>query len=121
MEIADHVRQVMASSRFALPCSKTFWMGTEERPSYAQSPDSSLTGLSAKAGEHPAETWLRLQLDSKGLGLFHVRFVNEDLTVLPRFFPSDWVVPGVGDAGAHVSLIIDAGWASFLISHWYRG
>ena len=89
IEIAEHVGQVMASSRFALPCSNTFWMGTEECPNYAQSPDSSLTGLAAKAGEHPAETWLRLQLDLKGPGLFHVRFVNEDLTVLPRFLGSD--------------------------------
>ena len=32
----------------------------------------------------------------------------------------DWVVPGVGDAGAHVSLIMDAGWTSFFISHWFR-
>ena len=32
----------------------------------------------------------------------------------------DWVVPGLGDAGAHVSVIIDAGWPSFLLSHWVR-
>ena len=32
----------------------------------------------------------------------------------------DWVVPGLGDAGAHVSQIMDSGWASFLLSHWVR-
>ena len=120
MEIADHVGQMMGSSKYALPCRKTFWMGVEERPDYAQPPEASLSGLAAKASEHPAETWLRLQLESNGEGLFHVRFVNEDLRVLPRFLGSDWVVPGVGDAGAHVSLIMDAGWTSFFISHWYR-
>ncbi len=61
-----------------------------------------------------------MQLESDGLGLFHVRFVNEDLGVLPKFLGADWVVPGVGDAGAHVSLVMDAGWSSFFISHWYR-
>ena len=95
-------------------------MGTEARPDYTQAPEASLAGLAAEAGEHPVETWLRLQLTSNGQGLFHVRFVNEDLRVLPKFLGSDWVVPGVGDAGAHVSLIMDAGWTSFFISHWYR-
>ncbi len=120
MDIADHVGQMMGSSKFALPCKKTFWMGTEARPDYTQAPEASLAGLAAEAGEHPVETWLRLQLTSNGQGLFHVRFVNEDLRVLPKFLGSDWVVPGVGDAGAHVSLIMDAGWTSFFISHWYR-
>lgn len=119
-EIADHVGQTLSSSRFSLPCNRTFWMGTETRPDYTQPPENSLARLADRAGEHPAETWLRLQLESDGLGLFHIRFVNEDLEVLPRFLGSDWIVPGVGDAGAHVSLIMDAGWTSFFISHWYR-
>ena len=59
-------------------------------------------------------------MESNGEGLFHLRFVNENLTKLPDFMGSDWVVPGVGDAGAHVSMIMDAGWSSFFISHWYR-
>ena len=32
----------------------------------------------------------------------------------------DWVVPGLGDAGAHVSMIMDSGWPSFYLSHWVR-
>ena len=49
-----------------------------------------------------------------------LRFVNQDLSVLPDFMRSDWVVPGVGDAGAHVSMIMDAGWSSFFLSYWHR-
>ena len=120
VQSAEHVGQMMSSSNYGLPCTRTFWMGTAERPDYSQSGDSSLAGLAEQSGEHPVEVWLRLQMESEGLGLFHVRFVNEDLTVLPDYLGSDWVVPGVGDAGAHVSLIMDAGWTSFFISHWYR-
>lgn len=120
LQPAEHVGQMMSSSKYALPSKKTYWMGTAERPDYAQSADQSLAGLASLAGEHPVETWLRLQLESDGQGLFHVRFVNEDLRVLPDFMGEDWVVPGVGDAGAHVSLIMDAGWTSFFISHWFR-
>lgn len=120
MEMASSIGETMSSSRYALPVTKTFWMGTAERPLYTQADDQCLAELAAKASEHPVETWLRLQLESDGLGLFHVRFVNEDLTVLPDYLNTDWIVPGVGDAGAHVSLVMDAGWSSFFISHWYR-
>ena len=118
--VADNIGQTLSSSKFSLPCEKTFWMGSDERPVYSQGPDKSLAKLAEEAGEHPVETWLRLQLESNGEGLFHLRFVNENLTKLPDFMGSDWVVPGVGDAGAHVSMIMDAGWSSFFISHWYR-
>lgn len=120
MELAEHIGQTLSSSRFGLPCRKTFWMGNDARPHYAHAQNESLADLAEQAGEHPAETWLRLQLESAGQGLFHLRFVNEDLSVLPNYMAADWVVPGVGDAGAHVSMIMDAGWTSFFISHWYR-
>ncbi|MEM7100489.1 MAG: amidohydrolase family protein [Pseudomonadota bacterium] len=117
---ADHIGQTLSSSKYGLPGRKTFWMGAEPRPVYTQTDDLCLTELAAAAGEHPVETWIRLQLESNGEGLFHLRFVNEDLTVLPDYLSSDWIVPGVGDAGAHVSLVMDAGWSSFVIAHWYR-
>ena len=49
-----------------------------------------------------------------------VRFVNQDLEVLPDFMRSDWIVPGLGDAGAHVLVIMDAVATSFLLSCWHR-
>ena len=120
MQLAEHIGQTLSSPKFGLPCEKTFWMGNAERPNYAHQPYQSLAHLAKAAGEHPVETWLRLQLESDGQGFFHVRFVNEDLSVLPNYMGADWVVPGVGDAGAHVSMIMDAGWTSFFISHWHR-
>ena len=33
---------------------------------------------------------------------------------------TDWAMPGLGDAGAHVSQMIDSGWATFVLSHWHR-
>ena len=120
VQMADHIGQTLASSRYALPGRKTFWIGTADRPIYTQPDEQCLAELAAAEGEHPVETWLRLQLQSDGLGLFHVRFVNEDLSVLPDYLNCDWIVPGVGDAGAHVSLVMDAGWTSFFLSHWHR-
>ncbi len=120
MQPADSIGQTMMSSRFSIPPAKSFWMGTEARPNYTQGPDGSLESMATAAGERPVETWLRLLDESNGEGLFHIRFVNEDLGPLPEFMRCDWVVPGVGDAGAHVGVIMDAGWTSFLLSYWYR-
>ena len=52
--------------------------------------------------------------------MFHVRFFNTDLERLRSFLKADWILPGIGDAGAHVSQIMDSGWTSFLLSHWVR-
>ena len=120
MEGAQSIGQTMTSSRFSIPPAASFWMGDEDRPNYTGGSEMSLETLSAQANEHPAETWIRLMVESNGQGLFMVRFVNQDLEVLPDFMRSDWIVPGVGDAGAHVSVIMDSGWTSFLLSYWHR-
>ena len=120
MEPADSIFQTLGAPGFSLPPARSFWMGNGEQPEYPTGEDNSLGGLARAAGEHPGETWLRLMLESEGEGLFHVRFVNQDMSVLPDYMRADWVVPGVGDAGAHISMISDVGWASFLLSYWHR-
>ncbi len=120
MEPADSIFQTLGAPGFSIPPARSFWMGNGEQPEYPTGEDNSLGGLARAAGEHPGETWLRLMLESEGEGLFHVRFVNQDMSVLPDYMRADWVVPGVGDAGAHISMISDVGWASFLLSYWHR-
>ncbi len=99
---------------------RTYPMGLEDRPNYTGSPDESLYAVAAAAGEHPAETWIRLTLASDGKMLFHHRGFNTNLDSLSEMISTEWVVPGLGDAGAHVSQMIDAGWATFVLSHWHR-
>ena len=99
---------------------RMYWISGEDRPAYMQSDDQSLLALAKAAGEHPAETWIRYQLDSNGRGIFHIRFFNLDLESLPGFLKADWMLPGIGDAGAHVSFISDAGWPTFVLSYWHR-
>jgi N-acyl-D-aspartate/D-glutamate deacylase len=45
---------------------------------------------------------------------------NQSLDALRDLLASPRVFPILGDAGAHVSQIMDAGWASFVLSHWVR-
>jgi N-acyl-D-aspartate/D-glutamate deacylase len=76
--------------------------------------------LAEAAGEHPVETWLRIAYETNGKALFHMRLFNVDLDALPDLITKEWAMPGLGDAGAHVSQMIDAGWITFILSHWHR-
>jgi len=97
-----------------------FSLGDGEAPVYDNDQSESLPALAEAAGEHPAETWLRTMDESDGEALFHVRFFNHDYAAVENFLQNDWVLPSLGDAGAHLTQIIDAGWPTFMLSHWYR-
>ena len=75
--------------------------------------------MAQKAGEHPVETWLRLTDETNGKALFHLRGFNVDLDQVAKLITTDWAMPGLGDAGAHVSQMIDSGWPTFILSHWH--
>ncbi len=100
--------------------SHVFWLGDDDRPNYTKGESESLESLAKAAGEHPSETWLRYMLESNGEAFFHVRFFNQQLDALPPFLKEEFVLPGIGDAGAHVSQIMDSGWTSFMLAHWVR-
>ncbi len=97
-----------------------FWMGDGERPCYTQSLDNSLYAMAQAADEHPVETWLRITDETNGKALFHMRGFNVDLDSLEELITTEWAMPGLGDAGAHVSQMIDSGWSTFILSHWHR-
>ena len=116
-EVRDNPRldeQVLKTTKRYYP------MGDGARPNYTGSRYESLFDLAQAAGEHPVETWLRLTLASDGKALFHQRGFNVNLENLEQLITTDWALPGLGDAGAHVSQMIDSGWATFVLSHWHR-
>lgn len=61
-----------------------------------------------------------MSLESDGKALFTVRFFNDNLHAVESLITSDWVLPGLGDAGAHVGQIMDAGWTTFVLRYWAR-
>ena len=97
-----------------------FYMGDGARPCYTQELSQNLVALAEAAGEHPVQTWLRLTDETDGKALFHMRGFNVDLDALAKLITTDWAMPGLGDAGAHVSQMIDSGWSTFILSHWHR-
>ncbi len=103
-----------------LPLEHVFWMGAGESPAYAARPEQNLLALASGSGEHWSETFLRLSRESDGKALFTFRMFNLNLDALGDMFKSERIFPSLGDAGAHVSQIMDAGWATFVLSHWVR-
>ncbi len=97
-----------------------FYMGDQARPCYTQDLSDNLPAMAKAAGEHPVETWLRLTDETDGKALFHMRGFNVNLDHLEKLITTDWAMPGLGDAGAHVSQMIDSGWSTFILSHWHR-
>ena len=99
---------------------QVFYMGDAAVPDYAAGPERQLVAMAAAAGEHWSETFLRLSIETQGRALFTVRMFNPDIDALAQLIASPNCLPGLGDAGAHVSQVMDAGWASFVLAHWVR-
>ena len=108
------------ASKQRFPLHNVFYLGAEESPNYTLPPEQNLEAQAAEAGEHWVETFLRLSDETNGRALFNLRMFNQSLKELGDLFKSEHIFPSLGDAGAHVSQIMDAGWPSFVLSHWIR-
>ena len=102
------------------PMTNVFYLGDSETPNYTTPPDENLEAQAAAAGEHWVETFVRLSDETDGRALFNLRMFNQSLKELGDLFRSEHIFPSLGDAGAHVSQIMDAGWPSFILSYWIR-
>ena len=108
------------ASKSRLPLANVFYLGSGKTPNYTLPADQNLEAQAAAAGEHWVETFLRLSDETDGRALFNLRMFNQSLKELGDLFKSEHIFPSLGDAGAHVSQIMDAGWPSFVLSHWIR-
>lgn len=96
------------------------WIGDADRSDTVQSRNQGLDELADEAEEHPVATFFRYLDRSNGAGLFHRPSFHLDYEEIERMLHSDWCCPGLGDAGAHVSQMMDSGWSSFFLSYWHR-
>ena len=115
--IVDEVKRLGDAAEQA---RRWFYLGDGARPHYTRGLNESLHHLAQAAGEHPVETFLRITDETDGRALFHMRGFNVDLEALEQLIQTEWAMPGLGDAGAHVSQMIDSGWSTFILSHWHR-
>ena len=95
-------------------------LGNGESPDHTMGDHNQVLKMAETANEHWIETFLRLSAESNGRILFNVIGENQNLKALRDMFDGGRVFPGVGDAGAHVTMVMDAGWATFVLAHWVR-
>ena len=98
----------------------TFYLGDGEQPEYLFREETSLAQLARQAGEEPAQTFLRICRETRGRALFTKRVFNPNLRAVEDLISGGHILPGLGDAGAHVGQVMDSGWCSFVLSHWVR-
>jgi N-acyl-D-amino-acid deacylase len=98
----------------------SYWLGAGATPDYLVPMDQTLAAMADAAGEHWSETFLRLSLESEGRGLFNWRMFSRNLPALRDWLGHERVIPGLSDAGAHVSQVMDSGVTSFVLSYWVK-
>jgi N-acyl-D-amino-acid deacylase len=91
-------------------------------PVYEPDPSTSLAGQSKTLGRDPEELLYDWTIAEDGNALVHFFFGGYpgNLDVSAELLPHPACVLGLGDGGAHVDLICDAGYPSFLLSYWVR-
>jgi N-acyl-D-amino-acid deacylase len=130
LDLADRVAAIsdpMTAARLIeegetrLPLEHTYYIGDAETPNLTAPRDASVKDDMAKSGESFAQMFLRLSRETNGRALFNYRLFCQDMDELGDLFAhSDNVLPSLGDAGAHVSQIIDADWATFTLKYWVK-
>ncbi len=91
-----------------------------DRARYDHTPADSLAAEADRRGVSVGEAFVALSLESDGRRVYNYPFLNQDLEAAGAMFAQPDVVVGLGDAGAHVSQVIDASQATFLLSYWVR-
>lgn len=99
---------------------RLYYLGAGDRPNYVSGPDQCLQVMAEVEGSTPAATFLRVMAETDGRALFAARSLNQSLSALASAIDSEFCLPGLGDSGAHVSQIMDSGWATFVLTHWHR-
>ena len=96
-----------------------YYLGDGVSPDHTLGSYNNLASMADAAGEPWTETLLRISDETDGRALFNHVGENQNLKALRDLFAGG-VFFGVGDAGAHVGMVMDAGWATFVLSHWIR-
>ena len=100
--------------------STVYDLGAGDSPDHGQDVDRNMRQVMEATGRSFVEIFLDQALATEGRGLFNLRMFCQNLDELGDLFASPRILPSLGDAGAHVSQIMDADWSTFVLSYWVR-
>jgi N-acyl-D-aspartate/D-glutamate deacylase len=117
----DTAAKLIAEGETRIPLEHTYYIGSDASPNLTAARNESVKDLAAARGESFVEMFLRLSRETNGRALFNYRLFCQDMDELGDLFAGTKnVLPSLGDAGAHVSQIIDADWATFTLKYWIK-
>lgn len=103
------------------PYERVFALG--DSPDYEPAKESSIAAIAAREGKIPEEVAYDLLLENDGRSFLLAPFANYanfNLDACGEMMASPHTLMGLGDGGAHVGLISDGSFTTYLLSHWGR-
>jgi N-acyl-D-aspartate/D-glutamate deacylase len=113
-------RAAEAVARFS-DFDRIFALGSP--PNYEPAPESSLAAMADATGRPVLDIALDLMLADDGRGFLFAPFSNfadRNLEACRAMLDSPHTLVGLGDGGAHVGMISDASFPTFLLTYWGR-
>ena len=101
--------------------NKMFRLGSPAN--YEPQRDQSIAAIAEREGRTPQEVAYDVLLERDGKAFIYtplVNFVNYDMSTPEAMLADPNVIMGLGDGGAHVGFILDAGFPTWLMSYWGR-
>jgi N-acyl-D-aspartate/D-glutamate deacylase len=92
-------------------------------PNYLPTKEDSLAAIAAREGRTPQEVAYDALLENDGLDFIYTTLANyayRDLSMAETLLGNRNCIMGLGDGGAHVAFILDAGYQTWLLTHWGR-
>ena len=108
-------------ARRLMAFDRMFALGTT--PDYEPAQALSITNIAAREGRLPQDVAYDYMLEDDGKSFLFAPFANYahyNLDACGEMMASKHTVMGLGDGGAHVGLISDASFPTYLLSHWGR-
>ncbi len=92
-------------------------------PNYEPKMEDSLEAIAAREGRTPPEVAYDVLLESEGTDFIYTTlssYAYGNLSMAETLLKNPNAIMGLGDGGAHVAFILDAGYQTWLLTHWGR-
>jgi N-acyl-D-aspartate/D-glutamate deacylase len=99
----------------------TFAMARPARYDYP--PEDCIAAIAARRGLRQEEVAYDILVEPDGRGVIWApgaNFERPDLSATREMLVHPWTLPGIGDGGAHCTIVCDASFPTFLLTHWAR-
>ena len=92
-------------------------------PNYTPNKQDSISAIAARQGRAAPEVAYDMLIENDGADFIYMTLSNYatgDLSMSETLLDNRNVIMGLGDGGAHVAFILDAGYQTWLLTHWGR-